>query len=140
MRCDKQGHPLAHWDDHSACRFCLKEVGIVCSRLTPCIVCQSWTIEMWEAFEDAELQSAQKRERRRRAREAKEAAASARRASSHETLSGEAHASTQGRSKESPEVILRRQPYGASAYSGSEMRYFAPPGHGPGREIRTSRS
>ena len=45
---------------------------------------------MWEAFEDAELQSAQKRERRRRAWEAKEAAGtSARRASPHETLSVE---------------------------------------------------
>ena len=61
---------------------------------------------MWEAFEDAELQSAQKRERRRRIREAKEAAKTlASWASPPETLSGEAHASSKGRSKESPEVL-----------------------------------
>ena len=80
MHCDKQGHPLAFWDNHASCRTCLRGVGIYCTRSMTCDVCSDWTDEMWDAFEDAEYRSNQKRERRRRIREAKEAAVTAARA------------------------------------------------------------
>ena len=101
-RCDKQGHPLAHWDNHSACRTCLRAVGIKCSRLTPCNVCQCWTIEMWEAFEDAEYRSAQKRDRRRCLCSGGKGSCCGRSRSSpsaRDALGGEAYASTQGPSR-----------------------------------------
>ena len=68
---DNNGHPMSTWDHHFACRSCLRSIGQVCSRSSPCEVCSSWTDKMWTATENAERRSEVKRLARLRTRQAK---------------------------------------------------------------------
>ena len=120
-RYDKQGHPLAYWDDHPSCRTCLHGVGILCTRHTPCNTCKKWTDDMWA--EDAEIRSAHKREKRQLIRAAKEAVASLSRApspvadaplESHSSVGASAHPQVSQTIVDPPtryrDTVLRRRP------------------------------
>ena len=61
---DYKGHPLASWDGHQACRSCLNNAGILCSRRSPCPVCENWPDSLWVAVEKAETAAARKRAQR----------------------------------------------------------------------------
>ena len=70
-RKDNQGHPMSSWDNHTACHSCLRSVGQVCSRSSPCNICRDWTDKMWCATESAERRSEVKRQARLKKRQAK---------------------------------------------------------------------
>ena len=57
---DSKGHVLAAWDDHVACRNCLKQMGIFCSRDTPCQVCSSWDEATWLQSLECAIQDKEK--------------------------------------------------------------------------------
>ena len=54
-RKDNQGHPMISWDNHFACRSCLRSIGQVCCRSSPCDICKDWTDKMWRATENSAL-------------------------------------------------------------------------------------
>ena len=58
---DPKGHMLAVWDEHVACRICLRQLGIFCSRTNPCSVCVKWDEATWQRLEKA----IQEKERRK---------------------------------------------------------------------------
>ena len=60
---DSKGHVLAAWDDHISCHNCLKQMGICCSRNTPCQVCAKWDEATWQCMECA-IQEKEKRKSR----------------------------------------------------------------------------
>ena len=58
---DSKGHMMAIWDEHPACRNCLRQLGIFCTRATPCSVCAKWDEATWQRLERA----VQEKERRK---------------------------------------------------------------------------
>ena len=50
---DSKGHMMALWDEHPACRNCLRQLGIFCTRATPCSVCAKWDEATWKRSERA---------------------------------------------------------------------------------------
>ena len=61
MKRDSKGHMLAAWDEHIACRNCLRQIGIHCTRAMPCQVCSQWDEATWQCQERA----IQEKERRK---------------------------------------------------------------------------
>ena len=58
---DANHHRMAVWDDHPACRSCMRKTGQTCSRAEPCGVCRSWPAELWVKVKQWELCSAKRR-------------------------------------------------------------------------------
>ena len=50
---DPKGHMMASWDEHPACRICLRQLGIFCTKATPCSVCIKWDEATWQRLDRA---------------------------------------------------------------------------------------
>ena len=54
--------PSSHgglWDDHPACRTCMRKTGLVSSKSKPCRVCRNWSEALWtKVYRQAEIRSA----------------------------------------------------------------------------------
>ena len=68
VRYDAKHHPMAMWDDHPACRTCMKQSGIHCSEESPCNVCRRWPPALWAKVRACERKAHARRLQRARAR------------------------------------------------------------------------
>ena len=60
IRWDANHHQMAAWDDHPACRSCMRKTGPVCSRSKPCSICRTWPETLWTKVKQAEIRSAKR--------------------------------------------------------------------------------
>ena len=58
---------MAAWDNHPACRSCMRKTGQICSDSQPCGVCRTWSAETWVKVKIAELSLANRRINRAKA-------------------------------------------------------------------------